>query len=285
MPYAIREALAAFRRAPALTGLSAAMIALSLVVVGIFGTTAYNIRQALDRVEARVEVVAYLKDDASPQAVELARKEIAAYPEVLRVYYVSRDEALEIARRDLTEFRSVFSDLDTNPLPASFEVHLKPGMRGPEAVRAVADRIGSYPFVEEVRFGSEWLDKVFLLRRVAGAATLVMGGAFALVAALIIGAAIRLAIFARRDEIAIMRLVGATDAFVRRPFLLEGLMTGLLGAVLAILVTYGLFRVLSGSVVQLDWIPAPWIAAGVVLGALMGVAASALAVRRHLREV
>lgn len=285
MPYAIREALAAFRRAPALTGLSAAMIALSLVVVGIFGTTAYNIRQALNRVEARVEVVAYLKDDASPQAVELAQKEIGAYPEVLRVYYVSRDQALEIARRDLSEFRSVFSDLDGNPLPASFEVRLKPGMRDPETVRGVADRIRSYPFVEEVRFGSEWLDKIFLLRRVAGAATLVLGGAFALVAALIIGAAIRLAIFARRDEIAIMRLVGATDGFVRRPFLIEGLLTGLLGAGLALAITYALFRILSGAVVQLDWIPTSWIVAGIALGAAFGVLSSALAVRRHLRSI
>lgn len=285
MPYAIREAIAAFRRAPALTGLSAAMIALSLVVVGIFVTTAYNIRLALNRVEARVEVVAYLKDDATQQAVQRAQQEISAYPEVLRVYYVSRDEALEIARRDLVEFRSVFSDLDSNPLPASLEVRLKPGMRDPETVRAVAQRIRAYPFVEEVRFGSEWLDKIFLLRRVAGAATLVLGGAFALVAALIIGVAIRLAIFARRDEIAIMRLVGATADFVRRPFLLEGLITGLLGAGLALGVTYALFRILSDAVVQLDWIPLPWIVVGVALGAGLGVLSSALAVRRHLREI
>ncbi len=285
MPYALREALAAFRRSPALTGLSCAMIALSLFIVGLFGIVAYNIRRTIERVESRVEVVAYLRDDASPNAVELAQREIAAFPEVQRVYYVSRDEALELARRDLVEFRAVFDDLDVNPLPASFEVRLRPGQRGADAVKAVARRIGSYPFVEDVRFGSEWLDKVFLLRRVAGAATLLLGGAFAVVAALIIATAVRMAVFARKDEIAVMRLVGATESFVRRPFLLEGLFTGLAGSILALVATYGLFRVLSGAVVQLEWIPATWLALGLAVGAFLGFAASALAVRRHLREI
>jgi cell division transport system permease protein len=285
MPYSLREALAAFRRAPALTGLSAAMIALSLFIVGLFGIVAFNIRRAIERVESRVEVVAYLRDDASPNAVELAQKDIAAFPEVQRVYYISREEALEAARRDLVEFRAVFDDLEVNPLPASFEIRLKPGQRGPDAVKAVAQRVSSYPFVEDVRFGSEWLDKVFLLRRVAGAATLLLGGAFAIVAALIIGTAIRLAVFARRDEIAIMRLVGATEGFVRRPFVLEGLLTGLLGSSLALLATYALFRVLSGAIFQLEWMPLSWLVLGTGIGALFGVAASMLAVRRHLREI
>jgi len=136
-----------------------------------------------------------------------------------------------------------------------------------------------------VRFGSEWLDKVFLLRRVAGAATFLLGGAFAIVAALIIGTAIRLAVFARRDEIAIMRLVGATEGFVRRPFVVEGLLTGLIGSSLALLATYGLYRVLSGAVIQLEWMPFSWLVLGTGIGALFGVAASTLAVRRHLREI
>lgn len=285
MPYAIREAMAAFRRAPALTGLSAAMIGLSLFIVGLFGIIAYNIRRAIERVESRVEVVAYLRDDAEPNAVELAQRDIAAFPEVQRVYYISRDEALELARRDLVEFRAVFDNLDVNPLPASFEIRLRPGQRGPDAVKAVAQRVASYPFVEDVRFGSEWLDKVFLLRKVAGAATLLLGAAFAIVAALIIGTAIRLAVFARRDEIAIMRLVGATEGFVRRPFVLEGLLTGLLGSALALLATYGLFRLLSGAVFQLEWMPLPWLVVGTGIGACFGVVASMLAVRRHLREI
>lgn len=283
MPYALREAFGAFRRTPALTGLSAVMIGLSLLVVGLFALSAYNVRKVLDRVESRVEVVAYLRDDSDPDAVRLARGEIASFPEVEEVLFVSRAQALEIARQELADFRGVFSDLSVNPLPASFEVRLRPGHRDPGSVRAVAERVEGYAFVEDVRFGRDWLDKIFLLRRIAAAAALVLGAAFAIVAVLIIVSAVRMAIFARRDEIAIMRLVGATRGFIRRPFLLEGLLTGVLGGLLAVPTVYAVYHVLSGAVVELEWLPRAWILAGIAAGGLVGTVGSAVAVRKHLR--
>lgn len=285
MPYAIREALAAFRRAPMLTGLSATMIALSLLVVGLFGIAAYNIKRVLERVEARVEIVAYIRDDADYKAVRLAQNEIEHMPEVRETRYISRAQALEIAKQELPEFRNLFGTIDANPLPASIEVALKPGQQGAEAVKHVADEIAVFPFVEEVRYGQDWLDKVYLLRRVAGAATLVLGGAFAAVAALIIGTAVRMAIFARRDEILIMRLVGATDAFVRSPFLIEGLVTGLIGAVLALLASYAIFDLLSASLFKLEWLPDLWVIGLLAAGGTLGALSSGIAVRRHLREI
>jgi len=285
MPYALREAFAAFRRAPVLVALSAAMIGLSLFVLGLFGISAHNIRRVLEEVEQRVEIVAYLRDDAPSATVQVALSDIRAFPEVLEALYVSREQALENARRELPEFRTLFADLDVNPLPGSFEIRLLPGQAGTEAVAEVAERVASYPFVEEVGFGREWVEKVYLLRRVAGAAALIVGGAFALVAALIIGAAIRMAIFARRDEIAIMRLVGATNGFIQKPFLIEGLMTGLLGAGIALSLTFTVYKIIYGTVFKLDWMPDAWVLGGLGLGGLLGLVASALAVRWHLREI
>ncbi len=285
MPYMLREALRAFRRTPLLTGLSAGMIALSLFLVGLFALVAYNIRLVLDRVESRVEVVAYLRDDADPAVVNVVQKEIGAYSEVREVLYITKEQALQRARLELPEIESVIGSLDSNPLPASLEVMFKPNQTGPEVVRSVADRISAFPVVEDVRFGSEWLDKVFLLRRVAGTATIILGAAFAIVASLIIGAAIRMAIYARRDEIDIMRLVGATEPFVRRPFLVEGLITGIGGGLLALLALFIAYSLVSRSVFQLAWLPLEWTAAGVTAGSLVGVLASAIAVRRHLREI
>lgn len=284
MNYSLREALAAFRRAPLLAGLSAAMIALSLFVIGLFGIVAYNIREVIEQVEARVEVVAYLRDDAPRPTVEALQRDLAALPQVAEVRYVSREEALQIARTELEEFSSVFASLESNPLPASLEIRLKPHQKGPDVVRSMAQRLSAEPAVEEVRYGSDWLDKVFLLRRVAGTATAVLGTGFAAVAALIIGAAVRLAIFARRDEIAIMRLVGATGWFIRKPFLIEGLITGLLGGLLAALATWTAWRILSRSVFAVEWIPAGWVVGGIAAGALVGLIASSIAVRRHLAE-
>lgn len=283
--YALREAAAAFRRAPVLTGLSSAMIALSLFVIGLFGLAAHNVREAIQNVESRVEVVAYLLDSAAPEAIQAAQQDIERLPEVSAVRFISREEALAVARREFDELSTIFGSIETNPLPASLEVSLHPGQSDASVIRSVANRVEDMPVVEEVQFGEDWVDKVFVLRRVAGIATLTLGIGFAAVAALIIGAAIRMAVFARRDEIVIMRLVGATDAFIRRPFVIEGMVTGLIGAILAVAATWGVFRMLSNSVEQLTWIPSGWLLAGVVAGAVVGLFASMVAVRRHLGEV
>lgn len=285
MAYALRDTIAAFRRAPLLVGLSATLIGLSLFLIGLFGIAAHNIRSVLDRVESRVEVVAYLRDDAQPAAVEAAMAEFRGDPSIRDVRYVSREEALRRAQEELPEFQGVFAGIEDNPLPASIEIALHPNRQDAAEVRSIAERTRALPFVEDVDFGDDWLDKVYLLRRVAAASTLVLGAAFAAVAAVIIGAAIRLAIFARRDEISIMQLVGATDWYIRRPFLVEGLITGFLGGLLALLATWLVYALLSGSVFQLEWLPDMWIVAGLILGALLGVVASALAVRRYVRTV
>jgi cell division transport system permease protein len=285
MPYALKEALNALRRTPMLTILSAMMIALSLLVIGLFGLVTSNIQSGLNQLESRVEVVAFLRDDADYRAVRVAQQDLGKLPQVREVRYISRAQALEIAKQELPEFRSVFGGLEQNPLPASLEIALEPGQRGPEVVKRVADRVAIYPFVEQVSYGQDWLGTVYMLRRVAGAASLVLGGAFAIVAALIIGAAVRMSIFARRDEIVIMRLVGATDGFVRRPFLVEGLGTGLVGAAVAVAATYFIYQALSPGLFKMNWLPDLWVIGILAGGAVLGSMASAIAVRRHLREI
>jgi cell division transport system permease protein len=285
MSYAFREAIAATRRAPVLTGLSAAMVGLALYVVSLFALVAYNMQIALTSVEERVELVVYLRDDGDPVDLELAREELASMPEVDGVQFISKDDALEKAQAELPEFGDLFTDLDANPLPASLEISLHPGSRTPNAVGRVAERAASYPVAEDVRFGREWLDKLYLLRRMGAAATSVLGLAFALAAALIIGTAVRLAVFARRDEIYIMRLVGARDGFIRRPFLIEGALTGLLGGVAAAGLAYVTFRAVTELLFELAWLPTEWVTGGLVAGMIFGLLASGAAVRRYLREV
>ncbi|MEX2530190.1 MAG: permease-like cell division protein FtsX [Gemmatimonadota bacterium] len=283
--HALREAIAAVRRAPLLTVLSAAMVALALYVVGLFGLAAFNLHQALGTVEDRVEVVVYVRDDASSGEVEVLEEELLEMEEVAAVRYISKDAALVRARQDLPEFEELFRDLDVNPLPASIQVDLGPGFRNPTGVARVADRASIYPFVEDVRFGEEWVDRLHLLQRIGGIATTILGGAFAVVAALIITTAIRIALFARREEIYVMRLVGATNGFIRRPFLLEGALTGLVGGLLAATFTYLSYQSVSQAIFPLHWIPGEWVLAGVTGGGLFGLVASAFAIRRYMREV
>lgn len=285
MPYAVREALAAFRRAPMLTLLSVLAIGFSLFVVGLFGLTAFNISLAVRQVEEKVEVVGYFRDEAAREQLEMVQREVKALPEVQEIRFVTKTEALATAMADMQEFRDVFADLDENPLPASLEIRLKDGSRTPAAVERVAKRLAAYPSVEEVDYGDGWVEKIYTIRRIFGAAASVIGVAFALVAAIMIATAVRIAVFARREEISIMRLVGATDGFVQRPFLLEGLVTGLLGGLAAAGLTWVAFRVLNSYVFALTWIPSQWIGVVVLVGTLFGLLSSVIAVRRHLAAV
>mgnify|MGYP001813824808 FL=1 len=281
----VREATQGIRRAPLLSGLSITAIGLSLFIIGMFALTAHNIDEALVGVESRVEVVAYLEEGTSEEVVTVATGEIEGFPEVSELHFVSKVEALYDASRELTEFSDVFSDLEVNPLPASFEIRLREGSRTPEDVERVAERLRGYEFVEEVRYGREWVDKVYALRRIAGGAALALGGSFALGAILLIGIAVRMAVLARSREISIMQTVGATDSYIRRPFLVEGLLTGLAGGLLALGLTWLVYASVDRTLLSLSWLPDLWVALGLILAALLGLVAAGRAVRREIRRI
>ncbi|MCE9602599.1 MAG: ABC transporter permease [Gemmatimonadetes bacterium] len=282
MKLALREALRAFSRAPMLSALSVTTIAFSLFAFGLFGLVALNLRSALAQVEERVEVRAFIAEGTNPEATAAAVGDIAAFPEVASVRLVSEVQALERARRELGEFEDVF---EAGILPASIEVRLKEGFRDPTNVRSVSRRLEVYDFVDDIRYGEEWVEKLYKLRTIATAAGISLGLVFALVAIIIIGSTIRMAVLARSREIAIMRLVGATNGFIRAPFLVEGFLKGLLGGLLALVLTWVTFQFVGQYVVQATYFDARLIVLGVLGGALIGLLGSAVSVGRHLGRV
>ena len=280
---AFRDAITAFKRAPLLSALSVTTIAFSLFAFGLFGLVWLNIRGALQKVEERVEIRAFLVEGTDIGQVALAANDISKYPEVLRADIVSKEQALERARRELGEFKDVF---DAGFLPASIDVRLRPGFRDPLSVKKVSSRIQEYDFVDDVRYGEEWIAQLYKLRNIAGVTGGVLGLAFAVVAVIIIGATIRMAVLSRGREISIMRLVGATDSFIRRPFLIEGFAKGIAGGVVALLLAWvSMFVVEKYLSVETIFFDRRVALLGVLIGALIGLAGSAVAVGRHLRKV
>jgi cell division transport system permease protein len=280
---AARDAMFAFRRAPLLSALSITTIAFSLFAVGLFGLVVLNIRRALDRVEERVEIRAFIAEKTPVEALALAAVDVGKFPEVQRVDLVTQEDALERARKELGEFRDVF---EAEFLPASLDVRMKPGFRDPTSVRSVANRLRALEFVEDIRFGEEWITQLYRLRNIAGVAGIALGLAFAAVAVIIIGATIRMAVLARSREISIMRLVGATDSYVRRPFLIEGFLKGILGGLLALVLTWMAMRLVEGYLnFQTVFFDQRLAVVGIVCGATIGLLGSAVSVGRHLRRV
>ena len=284
-----REALLSFRRAPLLSVLSVTTIAFSLFTVGLFGLVAVNLREALRGIEERVEIVAYIFRGTPAETIAIATQDISAFPEVSDVSYVSEEEALRRARAELVEFRDAYRDLQVNPLPASIEVRMKDGHRDAATVSRVAQRLRGFGFIDDVRFGREWVQKLDSLRNLTGLVGMVIGLAFAAVAVVIIGVTIRLTILQRAREISIMRLVGATNWFIRGPFLLEGGLKGLLGGLLSLVLCYAgyvLFRDNSGGTLSgLIFFQPLQMVLIIVFGVLLGLVGSLVSVGRHLRHV
>ncbi len=278
----LRDALVTFRRAPLLSVLSVTTIAFSLFAFGLFGLVAINIREALERLEDRVELRAFIADSTESERVVEAAVEIATFPQVMSAQVVTQAQALARAQRELGEFRDVFEGA---VLPASIDVRLKSGMRDPATLKRVAARVQAFPFVDDIRYGEEWIEKLYRLRTIAGIAGLGLGVAFAAVSMIIIGATIRMAVLARAKEISIMRLVGATDSYIRRPFLIEGFSKGVLGGLLALLLTWLARTVIDRYLIQTVFFDGRLIALGLVAGALIGLVGSALSVGRHLRRI
>lgn len=283
-----REVILAFRRSPLLSTLSITTIAFSLFAVGLFGLVAINMREALRGLEMRVEIVAFLLNGTPLETITLAADDISAFPEVYSVGYVDEDSALAQAQAELEEFRDAYRDLEVNPLPASLEIRMKDGHRDAESVAAVAERLQSFGFIDDIRFGREWIERLDRLRNVAGLVGLVIGLAFAAVAVIIIGTTIRMTVLQRAREIAIMRLVGATNGFIRGPFLLEGAIKGLLGGLLSILLIYAGYLLFGRNTPMLSglvFFETPHLLLGILFGVAIGLGGSLVSVGRHLHNV
>ena len=283
MRIAFRDALFAFRKAPLLSILSITTIAFSLFAFALFGLVAINIKRTLERVGERVEIRAFVAEGTSSGQLTAAATEISRYREVAAAEVVSEAEALQRARRELAEFSDVFEE---GVLPASIDIRLRPGSRDPRTVAAVARRVQTFEFVDDVRYGEEWITQLHRLRNIAGVTGVALGLAFAIVAVIIIGATIRMTVLARSKEISIMRLVGATDGFIRRPFLIEGFAKGVLGGGVALGFTWIAALTLQRYLnFQAAFFDERLVAFGLAGGALIGFFGSAFAVGRHLKQV
>ena len=289
LPAPLREALRTFRRTPLLSALSVASIGFSLFTIGLFALVALNFRASLHTLAERVEVVAFVLRGTPPETISAASQDIQAFPEVQEVRFVSEEEALSRARRELVEFKDAYRDLEANPLPASLEIRLKPTFRDATSAQLVAERLRGFPFVDDVRFGRDWVQRLDRLRNLAGIVGVVIGLAFAIVGIVIIGVTIRITVLQRATEIAIMRLVGATNRYIREPFLLEGAIKGALGGVLAVLMCWAIFMVFRRTAQEVSgglvFFGSREVVIGLVFGTALGLLGSLLSVGRHLRHV
>src|SRR5574340_386349 len=240
--YFIKESATSFKRNWVMSLGAIITIYLSLLLVGISVGSSFVLGNVITSVEEKVSIRVFLKDGAAPTDVDALQQELVANPNVKKVKYTSKEEALaEFKATIAKDSPEIVDQLEGNPLPASLDVDLK----DPRNVMLVVDAIKASPNFTKVadrpddpdkslKYGQQVVNQLFTFTRILRTVSVVFIGLLALISLIFINNAIRLAIYARRKEIGIMRLVGASNWFIRTPFLMEGVIQSLIGAVLAI---------------------------------------------------
>ena len=244
-PFLVGEALRDLRRAGRVGLAAILLITLSLGALGCFWLLSLNLGRAVTQWRERLRVVAYLREEPKPVAVEDLVARVQALGGIQRVRYVSRAEALALLKRSLGPQASVVEQLPRNPLPASLELTPDEETATPEGTRALVQRLSALPEVEEVQGGAEWVESLAQWQRLFQLTGLGVGAVLALAAILTVTTATTLVLHVRRDEMEIMRLVGATETVIRLPLLLQGMAQGLLGAVVALAALEGAYILLA----------------------------------------
>lgn len=240
---AVANAVRGLVQASTTSLLSVLTIAVVLVLGGSASLLVGNMGKLIDDFGAELALSAYLDPSVSAERMQALAEQVGSEVGVERIEIVTREEALARFER-IAGSAELLSGLAENPLPPSLEIHLAPESRTEAAIEALERRLAALPEVDELAQGGEWIEGYARALGFVRALSLGLGIVLALAALLIVANTIRLAVYARRDELDILALVGASRTFVRVPFLLEGMLQGFLGGLLALAVVFGIYTLL-----------------------------------------
>ncbi len=289
--YFLRKALGNIWINPFLSLVTLSTIAISMLILGLFSLIYLNVQQSLQQMGGELQITAYLQETISSEQAKVLRSKVADWPEVEGITYISKEQALARFRSQLREYAGILEGLKENPLPASLELTLMPQHGRSGNIKELSTRLGRLTGVAEVQYGRKWMAKLRVFVEVMKLVGITVGGLLLIATIFVISNTIRLTFYSRREELEIMRLVGATDFFIKAPFLIEGLLHGLGGALLAagglsllILFLFSHLDLPLRLAVMAGSLPTGQLVAGFLgLGLLLGVLGSMVSLRRFLR--
>jgi cell division transport system permease protein len=285
--YFFRETATALRRNALVTFAAISTVFISLFLLGGALLVERQVRLMTGEWAQKVEVSVFLRDDASAEEIDALGARIAEIPEVQDVFFENREEAYQNFQELFRDNRALVENVDSSAMPQSFRVKLE----DPADFPVIRARLAGDPAIDEIRDEQALLKKLLAVTSVLRTGVIAVAAIMLISAAGLIGNTVRMAVFARRKEIAIMKLVGATNWFIRVPFLIEGMVEGLIGGVVAILAIFAMkFLFIDPLRGRVAFVPS-WIDTGEILftvpillltGVLIAAVASLLAMRRFL---
>ncbi|MDA0377973.1 MAG: permease-like cell division protein FtsX [Bacteroidetes bacterium] len=287
LPYTIKEGLSGFKRASFSSVAATSAMTVALVLVGLFAVVIWQARGVSEWLKQRVGEVELFLDDVHVDVAEALYERARATAGVAQAEFISKERAQQIFRQEFGEEAEVF--FDGAFLPASIRVRVEPDYINTDSLNALVAEFSSWNRVDEVVYNRPLLAKVQDNLRLLSIIGVSIGLLVLLASIFLVANTIRLAIYARRLMIRTMKLVGATDGFIRKPFIVEGILQGMISAVLALFILWVMEQVALALVPQLSglpWSEALLFAAGLlVAGMILGWIGSESAVRRFLRQV
>jgi cell division transport system permease protein len=288
--YLVREAWANMRTNRTTTVVAILTTAFTLACVGIFLLLYVNLRSAASWLQQDIKIMVYLDDRITREGTQELENKLKADRMVAGALFISKEQALGEFRAQFPSDSHLLEGLGENPLPASFVVTLVPSFRSSDAVIRWAERVRTMAGVAKVDYNQEWIDALAGVIRYIELAAIGVGVILSAAAVTIIGNTIRLALFARREEIEILRLIGATRAFIQIPYFLEGAVLGACGSALSLGILklgFELFRQQIGSTGRfkeienlISFLPLSVCLVFVVVGIGLGFAGSVVSLRR-----
>ena len=225
-------------------------IALSILIVSAFALFFINTNDLMNTWKRGIRIMAYLKQDTPQTEIPELKKKIQNMYGVNAVRFISKEEGLKGLKTQLKRQSSLLDNLKENPLPDTFEIRMIAASQSWERVEMLASEIEKLSRVEAVEYGQRWLERftnIFNLFRLAGYA---LGALFFMATIFFVANTIRLVLYSRREEVEIMRLVGAADGFIKKPFYIEGLIQGALGGIIGLAALFVIFLLISANVQQ-----------------------------------
>ena len=283
--YTFKESLSGFTRTRLSTFISIITISISLLFLGMFAVATVHTTRFIEVLRSTVELEAYLDEGLSGKDIEALRARVGSLDGIKEITFVSKDDAAKIFEKEFGE--NIFDVLDFNPLPASFRIALKDGFKTSSSALSIATQIEKIKGVESVRYRKELLEMIDTRAASVNNLTLGLGILISLSAIFLVSNTIRLAIYAKRHTIRTMELVGATRGFIRIPFLLEGVLQGIIGGLVASALIYSLLeyamRLVSVEFTDVMHRDPAFYATILLTGGLLGFIGGAISVARFIR--
>ncbi len=278
--YSFRKAFQLIRQNIFINLMAMGTVALSFFIFSVFFLIFQNLNSFLQVWEKRIQIIAYLADDLNQERIEQIRHDLVGMRQVESVRFVSKEEAMDALKENLGEQQQVLEGFTADILPASFEIQLQSIYRNAETVREVVPLLKEIDGISDIQYGQQWIDRFSFLMVVYRFSTFVLGFLLALAIAFIVSNAIRLSIYSRREELEIMRLVGASPGFIKFPFYIEGGVQGIVGSFAALVVLLLLYLFLLaelsdkvrfyGLFLQVHFLSLPAIISIVAGGGMLG---------------